>query len=128
MGSATQETRGTTLPRQPRLQVLFICSMNQWRSRTAEDVYRRRHDLDVRSRGTRRQARQRVRAADLKWADVVLVMEPKHERRLRAEFPGETRFVDIHVLDVPDEYRHMDPELVVALQVAVDPILAAYSA
>ena len=60
---------------------------------------------------------------DVRWADVILVMEEKHKSRLVAEF---TRLLDnkpIHVLDIPDEYKFMDPELVEMLEQSVNSIL-----
>jgi predicted protein tyrosine phosphatase len=74
-------TRNNTL-----LKVLFVCSRNQWRSPTAEQVWRRHPALLVRSGGTSRGARHPVSADDVAWADAILVMEEKHKSRLRAEF------------------------------------------
>ena len=105
------------------LNVLFVCSRNQWRSPTAEKIFADKSLVNTRSRGTSRQARRTVTAADLKWADVIFAMEDKHRRRLASDFPGEMRYKELHVLDIPDEYRFMDPELVVELRRVVDPIL-----
>lgn len=46
-------------------------------------------------------------------------METKHKQRLRADFPGETKFKQIHVLDIPDDYPYMDPELIELLKSSV---------
>ena len=105
------------------INVLFVCAKNQWRSPTAEAVYRNDPRVSVRSRGTTRSARQTVRAADLAWADLVLVMEDKHRRRLLADFPGETRLLPIEVLHIPDDYQFMDPELVQLIRVATEPFI-----
>ncbi|TWU44559.1 low molecular weight protein tyrosine phosphatase family protein [Rubripirellula reticaptiva] len=108
---------------QHAVNVLFICSKNRWRSPTAEKMYAD-HDLfRVRSAGTSRSANRVVRSGDLKWADVVIAMEPKHVSRLRADFPGETRYLDIHCADIPDDYRFMDPELQGLIADAVTRIL-----
>ena len=111
------------LGREAALNVLFVCSKNQWRSPTAERVFERDPLMNVKSRGTSRSARRTVTAHDLKWADVVLVMERKHAQRLRADFPGAMKYQELHVLDIPDDYRFMDPELVELLQAAVPPLL-----
>ena len=108
---------------QESVKILFICSMNRWRSPTGEKVYADKPLVHARSCGTNRNAQKRVGANDLKWADIVLVMEQKHKQRLMAEFPGEMRFKELHVLDIPDNYRFMDPELINELVAAVDPIL-----
>jgi len=107
-----------------RLRVLFVCSKNRWRSPTAERLWRDDPRLWVRSGGTSASAARVVTPDDLAWADLVLVMEDKHAQRLRSAFPraGGPRIV---VLDVPDEYRFMSPELVEVLRSAVEPVLEA---
>ena len=95
-----------------RLNVLFVCSRNQWRSSTGEQVWRRHPRVNARSAGTSAGARRVVSAADLAWADVVLVMEEKHKSRLLAEYRGLLLHKPLHVLDIPDDYKYMDPELV----------------
>ena len=44
------------------------------------------------------------------------VMERKHEHRLRAEYARLLEHKRLHVLDIPDDYRYMDPELVDMLE------------
>jgi predicted protein tyrosine phosphatase len=39
-------------------------------------------------------------------------MENEHARRLRREFPDAARDVEFVVLDIADDYRFMDPELI----------------
>ena len=98
-----------------RLNVLFVCSRNQWRSPTGEQVWRRDPRVNARSAGTSAGARRVVSADDLDWADVVLVMEDKHKSRLLAEHRALLLHKPLHVLDIPDDYRYMDPELVALL-------------
>lgn len=101
------------------MNVLFICSRNQWRSPTAERVFRDHPALAVRSAGTSPRAKRTVNAADIAWADAIVVMESQHQRRLREAFRDALGQRPIHVLDIPDEYRYMDPELIEILQQAV---------
>lgn len=68
-------------------------------------------------------ARHRVSADDVAWADVILVMEERHQSRLKADFGRLLAQKRLHVLDIPDEYRYMDPELVDTLQTAVSALL-----
>lgn len=107
------------------VNVLFICSRNQWRSPTGEQVWRGHAGVHVRSAGTSRSARRRVTVADFRWADLILVMEDKHKSRIKAEFREETRFKDLHVLDIPDDYQFMDPELVELLRDKCAPLIRA---
>ena len=67
----------------------------------------------ARSAGTSPNARRTISAADLRWADIVFVMEPKHRQRLQAKFARLLQHKPLHVLDIPDEYRFMDAEHVV---------------
>lgn len=99
--------------------LLFICSRNQWRSPTAEAIWRKHPDFNAKSAGTSPRAKKTVSPADIRWANMIFVMEQKHKNRLKAEF---TRMLDhkpIHVLDIPDEYKYMDPELVQELESVV---------
>lgn len=103
--------------------VLFVCSRNQWRSPTAETVFRDDPQLSVRSAGTSPRARRTVSVNDINWADVVMVMETKHKSRLLAEFRRPLAYTPVHVLDIPDDYQYLDDELVDILRVAVPAVL-----
>lgn len=50
-------------------------------------------------------------------------MEEKHLSRLRADFRDEVKPKAIHVLDIPDDYQFMDPELVDLISDAVKPMV-----
>ncbi len=106
-----------------RINVLFVCSRNQWRSPTAERVWQDHPRVNARSAGTSPSARHPVSIADLRWADVILVMEEKHKSRLLAEFNRIVERTPIHVLDIPDDYTYMDPALIAELRTAVRPVL-----
>jgi predicted protein tyrosine phosphatase len=116
-----------SVPRQPDAppwKVLFVCSRNQWRSPTAEKIFSNHPDLQTRSAGTSRNARRRVTARDVEWADVILVMEEKHKQRLQSDFPGAMQHKEVHILDIPDHFPYMDPELVRELHAAVEPLMS----
>ena len=97
--------------------------MNKWRSRTAEEIYRTHPELQVRSCGTSAKARRRLSRDDVAWADVIIVMENKHRSKILADFARDAAYRPLHVLNVEDRYRYMDPELVAELEAAIDPIL-----
>ena len=50
-------------------------------------------------------------------------MEEKHKSRLLAEYRRALENKPIHVLDIPDEYKFMEPELVELLRQSVGAIL-----
>lgn len=106
-----------------RINVLFVCSRNQWRSPTGEQLWRRHPQVNARSAGTSSGARHVVSAADIEWADVVLVMEEKHKSRLVAQHRDSMAHKTLHVLDIPDDYRFMDPALVDLLDEPVAALL-----
>ena len=113
-------SKATSKQRATPTNVLFVCSMNRWRSPTAEKIYAQHEHIIARSKGTSRKARQTISADDIRWADVIFVMERKHEQQLRTRFPGETASATIHVLDIPDDYQFMDPELIHCIETAVE--------
>jgi len=112
-----------TLPTGGQTNVLFVCSRNQWRSPTAEQIWRKHPALSVRSAGTSPNARHPVSASDLQWAQIIFVMEEKHKSRLRTKFGRALENKPIHVLDILDEYKFMDPGLVEQLRQSVGAIL-----
>ena len=97
-------------------RILFICARNQWRSPTAETTYRDDPRLDVRSAGLSSKSPHRLSSRDLDWADLVLVMETEHKRRIAREFRDHPELPPIESLEIPDEYRKMDPELVALIR------------
>lgn len=105
------------------INLLFICSRNQWRSPTAEAIFSKRPLINARSAGTSEKARRRVKGSDIKWADAILVMETKHRERLKAKFPSEMRYAECVVLEIEDEYQYMDEELIHELEGAVQSVL-----
>ena len=74
--------------------------------------------------GTRSEAKRRVSEGDLKWADVVFVMEREHKSWIATQFKDMT-LSRIEVLDIPDGYQYMDTELQRQLRLAIDPEIEA---
>ena len=106
------------------LRVLFVCAMNKQRSATAEQLYRNDARLEVRSAGVRADAKRRVTEKDLRWADVVYVMEREHQQWIAMRFQ-ELELPPIDVLGIPDEYEYMDPALIEMLRLTLDPEIEA---
>jgi predicted protein tyrosine phosphatase len=95
------------------------------RSPTAERVFFDAPGIEVRSAGMERDAEQRVSRDDVEWADLILVMERRHSRRLRELMHRNTVFPRVVSLDIPDEYEFMQPELIALLEQKVTPFLQA---
>jgi predicted protein tyrosine phosphatase len=114
------------LPETAPAKLLFICSKNQWRSPTAERVLGALGRFQTRSAGTSQGARHPVTTDDIVWADAILVMEEKHAKRLRAEFSGALLGKPLCVLDIADEYKYMDADLIdIVLQTTADALSSA---
>jgi len=97
--------------------------MNQWRSRTAETIFRELPGHSVRSAGTDVNAQVKVNAQLLEWADRIFVMEDKHKEFILKNFRAATSGKKIIVLGIPDEYQYMNEELISLLGTAVNPYL-----
>ncbi|GAB3923054.1 low molecular weight protein tyrosine phosphatase family protein [Mucilaginibacter myungsuensis] len=102
-------------------QLLFICSKNQWRSPTAEQLFRNHPEHEARSAGTSEQARIRVNQKMIDRADLIFVMEVKHRDKLKQRFDLTGK--KLTVLHIPDDYQFNDPELVVVLKLALQEFL-----
>ena len=79
--------------------------------------------LHVRSAGTEPSARVRLSAKSIAWADLIFVMEKRHRQRIQERFGMEAASGKVVVLDIPDDYQYMDPDLVEEIRARVEPYL-----
>ena len=105
------------------MNLLFVCSRNKWRSPTAEVIFKNNNEHTARSAGTENSARIRITESMIGWADIIFVMEKKHKLRLKEKYAGLLTGKSIIILDIPDDYQYMDPELVAMLKEAIAPYL-----
>jgi predicted protein tyrosine phosphatase len=101
-------TESDRLPR----KLLFVCSRNRIRSLTAERLFAGDARYQVRSAGTAAEARIRVTAGHVGWADTIFVMEKRHRDLLHARFPEALAGKQVVCLFVPDEYDFMAEDLI----------------
>lgn len=101
------------------MNILFVCSKNKWRSLTAETIFKNNSKHEVKSAGTEAGARIKVTAGLLKWAELVFVMEKSHKKRITQKFGDIILEKKIIILDIPDDYKYMDPELIEILKSSV---------
>ncbi|MDW2981208.1 MAG: low molecular weight protein tyrosine phosphatase family protein [Rhodanobacter sp.] len=104
-------------------RVLFLCSRNRLRSPTAEQVFGTWPDLEVDSAGLADDAQTVLTAEQLGWAELIVVMEASHRRRLQARHRALLRGKRVVCLDIPDRYAFMQPELVALLLKKAGPLL-----
>jgi predicted protein tyrosine phosphatase len=106
------------------MNVLIVCSRNQWRSPTAETIYKNHDRLSVRSAGTEPSARIKITAKLIDWADIIFVMEKRHKTRIKENYTDNASHKDIIVLDIPDDYVYRDKKLIDSIKRSVEPYLA----
>lgn len=105
------------------MNILFVCSRNQWRSRTAEAIFKGHAMHQVKSAGTANSARIKVTEKLLQWAELIFVMEKHHREKLKQKFGPAIQDKRIIVLDIEDHYGYMDMELIESIKTSVKPYL-----
>jgi predicted protein tyrosine phosphatase len=98
------------------MRALFICSRNRLRSPTAEQVFSSWPDIDTDSAGLAPDAITRLEIDQIKWAEILFVMERRHKLKLMRMFGRYLNGKKIICLDIPDRYGFMDPELITLLE------------
>ena len=101
------------------MKLLFVCSQNRLRSPTAEAVFAAYPGVEAMSAGTNHDATTPISTDLIEWADVVIVMEKAHRNKLTSKFKSAFKNKKLVVLDIPDDYEYMDPELVQILKAKV---------
>lgn len=96
-----------------------MCGRNRWRSPTAQRLYRNDGRIAVRSAGISEKSPHQICAADIAWADLILVMEEKYAAAIREKF-RHSKLPPMRSLDIPDEYEYMDAELVELIRAGVE--------
>ncbi|MFH0977891.1 MAG: phosphotyrosine protein phosphatase [Candidatus Woesearchaeota archaeon] len=97
------------------MKVLFICNQNQNRSKTAEQLFKKR--FDTKSAGLYNE--KPVTEKELSWADLVVVMEEEQRTEIGKRFPKLYLQKRIISLDIPDIYQYNQPELINILKTKV---------
>ncbi len=94
------------------MKVLFICNQNQNRSKTAEEIFRKK--FKTKSAGLFNE--KPVTKKQLEWADLIIVMEDFQRQEIAKRFPGQYLKKRILSLNIPDIYSYNDPSLIDLLQ------------
>jgi len=105
---------------QPK-KLLFVCSLNQRRSTTAEWLFKDFESYEVKSAGTEPGARVAVTPDLIAWADLVFVMEHRHIQRLRRHFKSALSGKRLICLQIPDRHGGMSLELIKVLKERLSP-------
>lgn len=101
------------------MNVLFVCSRNEWRSPTAETIYRNHEIIFAKSAGTSPSARIKINQKHIDWAEIIFVMEKKHQQLIEQKFGKGLDRQKIIVLNIEDDYQYMNAELIEELKTKV---------
>ena len=102
------------------MNILFLCTANLQRSKTAEDLFRAaNNDHEYKSAGLSYKYVQKGNSTlcteeMLQWADRVYVFEQKHVERIQTH-TGDIFLPKIINLNIPDNYQYFQRELVMLL-------------
>ena len=91
---------------------LFVCSQNKLRSPTAEHIFADHLGISTMSAGTNNDAENPLSDELVDWADVIVAMENTHRNKLRKKHKAALKDTRVIVLNIPDDYALMDPELI----------------
>ena len=101
------------------MKLLFVCSENRLRSPTAEAVFSEYEGVEAIGAGTNSDAETPVSGDLIEWADTILVMEKSHRNKISKKFREQLKGKKLAVLDIPDHYDCMQPELIALLKTKV---------
>jgi predicted protein tyrosine phosphatase len=101
--------------------ILFVCSLNWHRSKTAEKLFSKFEQLNVKSAGIKKYAETPLTKELIDWADKIYVMDEEHKTFIQEKFRGSKKEDDIINLNIEDKYNYMDPELIDILKEKLNP-------
>ncbi|ALG68111.1 low molecular weight protein tyrosine phosphatase family protein [Beggiatoa leptomitoformis] len=105
------------------IKILFICSQNKWRSPTAEQIFSENSAVECLSAGLNHDAENPLTPELVSWAEIIFVMERKHKEKLSTNYQAQLLNTRIICLNIKDNYKFMQPELIKLLKSKVTPFL-----
>lgn len=107
--------------------ILFVCSANVDRSKTAEDFFSEQFDtLEFQSAGTNHticneKGTNPLEQEHIDWADLILVMENKHRDWIYDNLSAKGKRIE--VLGIEDVYTYYSMKLIEVLQTKCSPFI-----
>jgi predicted protein tyrosine phosphatase len=107
-------------------KVLFVCSMGILRSATGARLYA--HKYNTRSAGTYDEALIQVTPMLIMWADEIVFVNQHNYDQLMEQMQDEGSDIynilknNSKVLNIPDQFEHMHPELIKAFEEQYEPL------
>jgi len=106
------------------MNLLFVCSENRLRSPTGETIFSSYEGINAIGAGTNSDAETPVSGDLIEWADIIFVMEKSHQTKISTKFKTLLKNKRLVCLGIPDNYEHMQTELVKILKAKVKSIVA----
>ncbi|HQV99872.1 MAG TPA: hypothetical protein PLZ91_06090, partial [Bacteroidia bacterium] len=103
--------------------ILVVCGRNKKRSRTAEHIFKNDSRFKIRSVGLSPSSDRKISENDLRWANIVFVMEQDQREKIWDIYKNIT-LPNIEVLNIEDDYEFMDPELIEMLTERINDTLS----
>jgi predicted protein tyrosine phosphatase len=94
------------------MNLLFVCSENRLRSPTGEEVFSRYDGITAIGCGTNSDSETPLSGDLIEWADIIFAMEKVHRTKISNKFKDLLKHKKLVCLDIPDNYRRMDPNLI----------------
>lgn len=91
-------------------KVLFVCSAGILRSATGARIYAAKYN--TRAVGSESYALILISSDLLLWADEVVFVNPENHQHVASKYDLDTFKAKVIILNIPDHYEHMNPELV----------------
>lgn len=103
--------------------ILFICSANKQRSKTADDYFSTKYSSEkyhFDSAGTNlkichKEGTNPLTEELVEWADIIFVMEKRHKQFI-SSYSKEKVDSKIQVLNIPDHFKYYQKELIEILE------------
>ncbi|PIN82004.1 phosphotyrosine protein phosphatase [Candidatus Woesearchaeota archaeon CG10_big_fil_rev_8_21_14_0_10_30_7] len=89
------------------MNVLFVCNQNKHRSKTAEELFKKK--FNTKSVGL--YGGKLITQDHLTWANIVFVMEEEQRKEIARRYPNLYLQKKILSLDIPDTYYYNQPDL-----------------
>lgn len=108
------------------MNILFVCSRNKRRSRTAEKIFRNDQRFFAKSAGFSKKSPVKISEKLIFWADLIMLMEYEHSKRFNELY----RHIDtpkIEILEIEDRFEFMDEELIEVLNDKTNEILKLFA-
>ncbi|MBN3582854.1 protein-tyrosine-phosphatase [Algoriphagus aestuarii] len=102
--------------------VLVVCGRNKRRSRTAEYIFKNDARFNIRSVGLSPKSERQIKEVDVRWSDLIFVMEYSQSKRISEAFRNE-KLPEIEVLLIDDDYEYLNEELVEMLLDRINTVL-----